>query len=127
MPGTSDKRLLVVDDEASVCDFVKQVAQGAGFKVAVAVTHDQFRATYDSLKPTAIMVDLVMPDVDGIALLGILAEEGCKAKIMLMSGYHPELLKSGHRLGEGYSLDVKGTMRKPFGITELREALKLLE
>jgi len=123
---TGSKRLLVVDDEAAICDFVKQIAEDAGFAVAVAVNHEQFRAAYDSFHPTAIMLDLVMPDVDGIALLGILADEDCQAKILIMSGFHPELLKSGFRLGDGYKLDVKGTLRKPFGSAELRVALQQL-
>ena len=120
------KRLLVVDDEASICDFVRQVAEGMGFTVVTAVTHDQFQSAYAEFQPTAVLLDLVMPDVDGIALLGILADANCQAKIMIMSGYHPELLKSGFRLGDGYRLDVKGTLRKPFGSAELRQALQQL-
>jgi hypothetical protein len=65
--------------------------------------------------------------VDGIALLGILADQDCQAKILIMSGYHPELLKSGFRLGDGYKLDVKGTLHKPFGSAELRAALRQLD
>src|ERR1700733_12860442 len=121
-PGEG-KRLLVVDDEASICDFVRQVAEGMGFIVVTAVTHDQFQSSYAEFQPTAILLDLVMPDVDGIALLGILADANCQARILIMSGYHPELLKSGFRLGDGYRLDVKGTLRKPFGSAELRQAL----
>jgi DNA-binding response OmpR family regulator len=124
--GADSKRLLVIDDEATICDFVKQVAEDTGFAVAVAVNHEQFRAAYDSFRPTAILLDLVMPDVDGIALLGILADEDCQAKILIMSGFHPELLKSGFRLGDGYRLDVKGTLHKPFGSAELRVALQQL-
>jgi len=124
---TDSKRLLVIDDEPAICDFVKQVAEDSGFSVVVASSHEQFRTAYESFHPTAIMLDLVMPDVDGIALLGILADQDCQAKILIMSGYHPELLKSGFRLGDGYKLDVKGTLHKPFGSTELRAALRQLD
>ena len=124
--ATDPNRLLVVDDEAAICDFVRQVAEGVGFTVTTAVNHDQFKSAYAEFQPTAILLDLVMPDVDGIALLGILAEANCQAKIMIMSGYHPELLKSGFRLGDGYRLDVKGTLRKPFGSNDLRTALQQL-
>jgi len=124
--AVEEKRLLVVDDEASICDFVRQVAEGVGFTVVTAIDHQQFQSAYAEFQPTAILLDLVMPDVDGIALLGILADANCQAKILIMSGYHPELLKSGFRLGDGYRLDVKGTLRKPFGSTELRQALQQL-
>jgi hypothetical protein len=41
---------------------------------------------------------------------------------MIMSGYRPELLNS-RRLGSNYALDVRGTLRKPFGVAELKDAL----
>ena len=50
-PGEA-KRLLVVDDESSICDFVRQVAEGAGFTVKTAVSHDQFQVNPGSLFPS---------------------------------------------------------------------------
>jgi DNA-binding response OmpR family regulator len=120
------KRLLVIDDEQSICDFVKRVAEVEGFEVTTVVTHDQFNAAYDSFNPTAILLDLVMPQVDGIALLEKLADRQCKAKLLIMTGYHPELLKSGARIGDGYDLDMRGTLHKPFGIADLQAALRRL-
>jgi len=121
------RRLLVVDDEQSICDFVKRVAESEGYDVAVALTHEQFSEAYDRFQPSAILLDLVMPKVDGIALLAKLAEKQCTAQLLIMSGYHPELLKSGSRLGSGYNLDVRGTLHKPFGVSELQSALQWLE
>ena len=120
------RRLLVVDDEPSICELVRRVAESAGFTVATAVTHAQFRAAYDSFKPSAILFDLVMPEVDGVALLKILHDTHCEAPLMIMSGYHPELLKSGERIADDYELDVRGTLHKPFGVAELQNALQTL-
>ncbi len=117
------RRLLVIDDEQSICDFVRRVAENEGYEVVTAITHDQFKAAYDSFRPQAILFDLMMPQVDGVALLGQLAERQCTAKLMIMSGYHPELLNSGQRLGSNYALDMRGTLRKPFGVAELKDAL----
>jgi hypothetical protein len=64
-----------------------------------------------------------MPRVDGVALLAHLAERQCNAQLMVMSGYHPELLNSSRRLGNNYALDMRGTLRKPFGVAELTKAL----
>jgi DNA-binding response OmpR family regulator len=125
--GKGSKRLLVIDDEPSICEFVKRVAETQGFEVVTVVTHDQFNVAYESFNPTAILLDLVMPNVDGIALLEKLADRQCKARLLIMSGYHPELLKSGQRLGDGYDLDMRGTLHKPFGINELQAALSSLE
>ena len=117
------RRLLVIDDEQSICDFVRRVAESEGYDVATASTHDQFKTAYDSFRPQAILFDLMMPQVDGVALLGQLAERQCAARLVIMSGYHPELLNSGRRLGSNYALDMRGTLRKPFGIAELKDAL----
>jgi DNA-binding response OmpR family regulator len=121
------RRLLVIDDEQSVCEFVKRVAESEGYEVAVATSDEQFQDSYDRFKPSAILLDLVMPKVDGIAMLGTLAERHCRAQLVIMSGYHPELLKTGSRLGSGYNLDVRGTLRKPFGVPELQSALHWFE
>lgn len=121
------KRLLVLDDEPSICELVRRVAETAGFQVRTAVNHDEFRAAYESFRPSAIIFDLVMPNVDGIALMEILAREGCKVPLVIMSGYHPELLKSGRRLGDGYDLDVRGTLSKPFDMAGLLEAMSWLD
>ena len=117
------RRLLVLDDEQSICDFVRRVAENEGYEVVTAITHDQFKAAYDSFRPSAILFDLMMPQVDGVALLGELAERQCTAQLMIMSGYHPELLNSGQRLGSNYALDMRGTLHKPFGVAELKDAL----
>jgi DNA-binding response OmpR family regulator len=124
--GEKKRRLLVIDDEQSICEFVRRVAVAEGFDVETAQTHDQFNAAYDSFRPSAIMLDLMMPHVDGVALLGKLADRHCTAQLMIMSGYHPELLNSSRRLGSNYALDVRGTLRKPFGIVELKDALHSL-
>ena len=79
------KRLLVIDDEQSICEFIRRVAESQGFEVATAITHDQFRSAYDAFKPSAILLDLMMPNVDGVALLEKLAKQGCAAKLLIMS------------------------------------------
>src|SRR5262249_20755109 len=120
------RRLLVVDDEPSICSLIQRVAESEGYKVATAVNHEQFNAAYDSFHPSAILFDLMMPQVDGVALLGLLAERRCRACLMVMSGYHPELLNSSQRLGNNYALDMRGTLRKPFGVVEIKRALREL-
>ena len=122
--GREKKRLLVIDDEPAICDFVRRVAETEGYEVMTAITHEQFKVAYDSFRPSAILFDLMMPQVDGVALLAHLAERRCTAQLMIMSGYHPELLNSSRRLGSNYALDVRGTLRKPFGVADLTKALE---
>jgi len=125
--SASQRRILVIDDEPAVCDLVRRVAEAEGFQVATTGNHEEFLSRFDSLAPSYIFLDLILPDVDGIALLQSLAEKGCTAQIVIMSGTHPELLKTSSRLGRSYDLNIVGTLRKPFRANELRDALKLFQ
>jgi DNA-binding response OmpR family regulator len=120
-------QMLVVDDEPAVCDLVRRVAEAEGFQVNTSGNHDEFLASYQAIPPSFILLDLILPDVDGIALMQILAESGCVAQIAIMSGTHPELLKTSSRLGRSFGLNIVVTLRKPFRASELREALGLFQ
>ena len=124
---SGSKRLLVIDDEPQVCDAVRRIAETAGYRVATASSNEEFIAAYDALKPSVIVMDLAMPGVDGIALLEVLRERGCKARIIIMTGLHPDLLKSATRLAHSYDLDVRDRLHKPFRSYELVEALRLID
>jgi DNA-binding response OmpR family regulator len=124
--GAAKKRLLVIDDEVPTCEFIMRIASKTGFEVAGVVSPEQFAGSYDAFDPTAILLDLVMPKMDGIAVMEILAEKSCNAGLMIMSGYHPELLNAAQRIAAGHGLDIRGILRKPFGAAELEDALRSL-
>jgi DNA-binding response OmpR family regulator len=75
----ADKRLVVIDDEAEFGEYVREVAEGLGYDVAVTTRWQDFLDAYYDTEPTVIVVDMVLPDVEGIDLLEWLAEVECKA------------------------------------------------
>jgi PleD family two-component response regulator len=77
-------RVLIVDDEAEICRFIGRVAQDCGYEVATAVTASQFLA-HLAINPSLIVLDLQMPDVDGIELLRHLADTASPAKVLIAS------------------------------------------
>lgn len=113
------QRLLVIDDERSNCDFVVQVAEDCGFEAAAATTHAEFKRLYHKLRPAFIVMDLAMPDGDGIELLRFLSAENNKAAIVLMSGFDKKVLSTARRLGEEQGLNIAGVLEKPFAIEDL--------
>jgi DNA-binding response OmpR family regulator len=125
MNRPSKGRLLVIDDEQAVCDVVRRIGEADGFEVVTTSSSAEFIASFDAAAPALILLDLILPDIDGLALLEMLSDRGCKSQIIIMSGTHPELLSSTRRIGLSYELDIIGTLRKPFRVNELREALKL--
>lgn len=120
-------RLLVIDDDEDVAEFVKDVAEELEFDVAVANDHGQFRNCYDAFMPTIIVLDLSMPDMDGIEYLRVLGEKECRANVLLLSGFDSRVLKTAVRLGEDKGLVMSGALQKPIALEVLRGNLEALQ
>lgn len=117
------KRLLVVDDEADIGEFIRVVAEGLGFDVVVTTSACDFLDSYDEQKPSLICVDVVMPEMDGLELLKTLNERKCTAPILVISGYNKLYLQSAENLGEAFGLPSVKSMTKPLELAALRSAL----
>ncbi len=117
------KRLLVIDDEPDFGVFVKDVAEKLGYDVRITLKADEFAETYETFSPSVIVLDVVMPEVDGIELVRWLAQEKCKARILIVTGYNPYYADAAMRLVSADDvLDVR-TLSKPIGLADLRAAL----
>lgn len=116
------KRLLIVDDQPALGEIVRRTAEGLDYEVVVTTHAEEFMAEYESFDPTAIVLDIVMPDIDGIELVGWLVERKCGAHILVASGYNKRYAKMAETLGAAKGLEIK-FLEKPFRITELRDAL----
>jgi DNA-binding response OmpR family regulator len=117
-------RLLVVDDDAKAAALVAAAARSAGYDVRVAESSADFKAAYGVFQPTVISLDLAMPDVDGIELMSWLAQAGCRARLVLVSGVGPDVLEAARRLGEAYGLQIAGALSKPADAEALLALLK---
>jgi DNA-binding response OmpR family regulator len=119
----SDKRLLIVDDQPALGEIVRRTAAGLGYDVKVTTHAEEFMAVFDDFNPTAIVLDIVMPDIDGIELVAWLLDRGCDARILVASGYNKRYAKMAETLGVAKGLEI-GFLEKPYRIAELREALE---
>ncbi|HVO14347.1 MAG TPA: response regulator [Alphaproteobacteria bacterium] len=119
----ADKRLVVIDDEPDFGEYVREVAAGLGYDVAVTTRWQDFLDAYYDSEPTVIIVDMVLPDVEGIDLLEWLAEVECKAKIIVVSGKSPLYTRLAKSLGNAKGLQKITTMAKPVKLADLRAAL----
>ena len=60
-----DKRLLICDDEPAFGRFVRNVAEDLGYEVRGTTDGRAFMEAYKSFKPTLIVLDMIMPGMDG--------------------------------------------------------------
>ncbi|MEO7563635.1 MAG: response regulator [Sphingomicrobium sp.] len=120
-------RLLVIDDEPWLGEFVAEVAQESGFETRVTSNDNQFRSSFLAHKPALVALDLGMPGMDGIELLRFLAEQRYRSPVLIVSGFDRRVLESAFDLGQALGLTMAGPLEKPMRIHELEEVLSLLK
>src|SRR5690349_22865069 len=80
--------ILVVDDEADIRTLLKEILSEEGYDVDIAADAGQARAARARQLPDLVLLDIWMPDVDGISLLrewSASASDGCP--VVMMSGH----------------------------------------
>lgn len=79
--------ILVVDDEPDIRQLVQEILQDEGYQVAVAKDGAEALGQIHNEIPSLILLDVWMPDIDGITLYKQLISEGCQAPVIVMSGH----------------------------------------
>ncbi len=115
-------RILIVDDEPDIGEFISDVAVDVGFDAVTIHTTEKFEeilsAGFDLL-----VLDLVMPGRDGVELLRTMAEQHTAVRIILISGFDSGVLHSAQKLALEHGLNVIATLNKPIIHEELEQLL----
>lgn len=115
--------MLILDDDVHVGRIVKLIAESSGLESRLESDPDIFLRAVDDWNPTHIVLDLVMPDVDGVQVLALLANRRCAAKIIIASGTSVRVLDAAGRAGTERGLNIIGLLAKPFSVGALRDLL----
>ena len=116
----TEKSILLIDDDELLCDMVAQLLELEGYSVAVA--HDGRRGLemVGQMQFDCILLDLVMPKMDGLQFTRRIAEE--------MPGHPPIVVISASVtndiLAEGRDFGVRGMIRKPVTAQDLVAAIE---
>lgn len=87
MNGPGEK-ILVVDDEAEIRNLIREILADEGFEVTTAENGKSARSQLESFRPRLVLLDIWMPDVDGITLLKEWHESGKLTNpVIMMSGH----------------------------------------
>jgi two-component system, NtrC family, nitrogen regulation response regulator NtrX len=108
-------RILVVDDEADIRGLLKEILAEEGYEVEVAADATQARTSRATLVPDLVLLDIWMPDTDGITLLREWSmTDGYDCPVVMMSGHGTvETAVEATRLG---AFDF---VEKPLSLTKL--------
>ena len=110
----TEATLLVIDDESDVLTIVEQFAQRFGFKVVSRTDARAALAELRVLKPDAVIVDLMMPDINGLDVLRAIRDIDPACQIILMTGQ-----SSVDTAIEAVKLGALDYIGKPFDLKRL--------
>ena len=86
MPATTDnQRVLVVDDEENIADVIAMALRFQGFTVETAGTGTDALAAVSSFRPHLMVLDVMLPDMDGFTVTRRLREQGRQLPIVFVT------------------------------------------
>lgn len=116
-------RLLVVDDEPAICKVIERVATPLGYAVRTLNHSASFLKTLTDFEPSLLILDLKMPDADGVQLLQQLRDGKSEAQVIVISGMDQRVLNTAEKLGRSQGLKMAGVLQKPLQRAELERHL----
>jgi two-component system response regulator PilR (NtrC family) len=117
------RRLLIVDDEASLLDFLSLLFQDEGYEVTTARSVEEARRRLEAGSPDLVLCDILMPDGNGLDLLREIKTGDGSPPVVMMTAY-----TSTKSAIEAMKLGAADYVSKPFDVDELKiVAQKALE
>src|SRR5258707_8635445 len=80
------KRILAIDDEPSMTEWLKILLEHAGYEVRTALIGTRGEEFFRSWHPDAVITEMMLPDVDGIELVGKFKQLDPEAEVILVTG-----------------------------------------
>jgi CheY-like chemotaxis protein len=119
-----ETRLLIVDDDAQTGAIFKKVAELEGISAMAVTSADDAKTQLREFDPQIIILDMVMPDMDGIEMVTWLGGQGFTGRILFVSGYAEAYLEAAATMARARGIQEVSVLTKPVAINDLREALR---
>lgn len=113
-----DKRILVVDDEKSIADIIKFNLEKEGYSVDLAFDGEEAITKVSNIKPSLIILDVMLPKKDGFQVLKEIRKE-YKIPVIMLTAKEEEVDKV-----LGLELGADDYITKPFSMRELIARVK---
>ena len=112
------RKILVVDDENDICDFVKTFFRDRGFQVFTALSGEDALMITKKERPDLILLDIKMKNMDGLAVLKHIKELDKTIKIIMVTA-----LDDQEKMREAYKLGAIDYITKPLALDYLEETV----
>ncbi len=112
-------RILVIDDDPGVREYLEAVLSGWGYSVSAVAAAEQAFHRLDEIPPDLIVLDLELPGMNGIEALQRFKQRLPDVPVVMVSGYGP-----AREVAECMHGGASDFLRKPFDEDRLRLALQ---
>ena len=126
-PGTLEAlqgKLLVIDDQVGVTKAINLVASDLGLDVKVLTNPARAIDVFIGFRPDIVILDIVMPEKDGIDVLNELLMTGIRTQMVLMTGFGAAFLRLAEGVAKFHGAGRVASLRKPFRRDELVATLQ---
>lgn len=106
--------ILVVDDDCGLCELYKEILQNLNFNVISACSGKEGLRLYKKFRPKLVLVDIQMPDVNGVEVTKEILKLDPKAIVIAVTAYWREF---GEKI---LAAGAKEVVKKPFNVEDLR-------
>ncbi len=118
-PSEDTFRVLVIDDDPGVRDYMEALVSRQGYRVFAAADAEQALAGLDDTRPDVVTLDVVLPGIDGLETLRRLKQRLPEVPVVMLSGHG-----QARNIVEAMRLGASDFLRKPFEVEELELAFQ---
>ncbi|WP_116219175.1 MULTISPECIES: response regulator [unclassified Allomuricauda] len=112
-------KILVIDDQQLILLSVQRKLKEIGYLVKIATKGREGIEIFKEFKPSLVIMDMNMPEMNGLQVIQKLKEENPQTPIMVMSGNYEEDV-----ILHGFELGIADYMKKPIGLDEVVARVK---
>ncbi len=118
------RRHAIVDDDEEFRLFVRRVAEPLGWRISEFPNGSGLMAAIGgSLPPDLIILDMVMPELDGIETIGGIGATSVRCPVVLITGRLPLYTTAARELGQANGIEIVDVLQKPVSLARLRAIL----
>lgn len=115
----ADKKILIIDDEPSICEFVKKFLEQKGFGVVACMRGQDGLLKAREMCPDLVLLDLNLPDIYGIEILNEIKNINKDIQVIVLTGY-----ATSESVIEAIKLGAYEQIAKPIDLKKLFTVIK---
>jgi len=123
LSAPASNTVLIVDHDHATLAQIAELARGVGLSVLTAENGAMFRHALLCARPSLVLLDMQVPDMDGVDCMRHLVTQGHDPEVVLMSGLDPKVMTSARQYGRTLGLKVTDILHKPIGLVDYQRVV----